>query len=85
MGDVGVLREYEEDRYRSNALMLTAVDGLKRVWSTSFVPLATLRNVGLKMTDHFTPLKVALFPSSTVHKISVSSRRRRPVFCDRER
>jgi 2-polyprenyl-6-methoxyphenol hydroxylase-like FAD-dependent oxidoreductase len=57
VGDVSVLKQYEEDRRVANAVMLTAVDGLKRVWGTSFVPLAALRNVGLKLTDSFSPLK----------------------------
>lgn len=58
MGDVSVLKQYEEERRIANAVMLTAVDGLKRLWGTSFLPLAALRNVGLKLTDNFTPLKV---------------------------
>jgi 2-polyprenyl-6-methoxyphenol hydroxylase-like FAD-dependent oxidoreductase len=57
VGDVSVLKQYEDDRRVANAVMLTAVDGLKRVWSTSFLPLAALRNVGLKLTDNFSPLK----------------------------
>lgn len=57
VGDVSVLKQYEEDRRVANAVMLTAVDGLKRVWGTSFLPLAALRNVGLKLTDSFSPLK----------------------------
>jgi hypothetical protein len=58
VGDVSVLKQYEEDRRVANAVMLTAVDGLKRVWGTSFLPLAALRNLGLKLTDNFSPLKV---------------------------
>jgi len=57
IGDLGVLKPYEEDRMKANSLMLAAVDGLKRLWSTSFLPLAALRHVGLKLTDNFPPIK----------------------------
>lgn len=43
--------------------MMTAIDTLKRLFSTSFFPFVFARTLGLQATNALTPLKVMLFTS----------------------
>jgi 2-polyprenylphenol 6-hydroxylase len=60
VGDLGVLRRYQRMRKGDNLMMITALDGFKRLFSNEIAPLAWLRNAGLSAVDGFTPLKTAL-------------------------
>ncbi|HTT37114.1 MAG TPA: UbiH/UbiF family hydroxylase [Burkholderiales bacterium] len=60
VGCLPLLRRYERAR-REDILAMTAVThGLQRLFNNSVAPLAWLRNVGLSLTDHLTPLKALL-------------------------
>jgi len=59
IGDLGVLRRYQRARRGENLVMITALDGFKRLFSNDIVPLTWLRNTGLCAVDRFTPLKSA--------------------------
>jgi 2-octaprenylphenol hydroxylase len=54
------LRRYERSRKGENMAMLAAMDGFKRLFGSRNPVLATLRNLGLGMTDRLGPVK-ALF------------------------
>ena len=49
--------EYEEPRQRANVAMMTALDGLKRVFGPQRGPIAGLRGVGLSIINAAPPLK----------------------------
>ncbi len=58
-GDLSVLRRYQRTRKGDNLVMITALDGFKRLFSNDNAPLSWLRNTGLRAVDRFTPLKSA--------------------------
>ena len=60
IGSMATLRRYERARRGDNLAMLAAMDGLKRLFSTSSLPLALIRNLGLTLTDSL-PLFKPLF------------------------
>lgn len=51
------LRRYERARRGDNAAMLTAMDLIARAFGNEIAPLATLRSLGLGLTDRIAPLK----------------------------
>ncbi len=56
--DIGssiVLRKYERARKGDNLIMMSTVDGLKRLFGNSAKPLSLIRNLGLNLTNA-TPL-----------------------------
>ncbi|MDH5219042.1 MAG: FAD-dependent monooxygenase, partial [Gammaproteobacteria bacterium] len=58
--DIGlhsVLRRYERARKGDNVMMMTAMDGFKRLFSNEIKPLSLLRNMGLNVANTFKPLK----------------------------
>jgi len=57
IGGLWALRRYERARRGDNLLMLTAMDGFKRMFSNAVPPLATLRSAGLSAVDRLAPLK----------------------------
>jgi 2-octaprenylphenol hydroxylase len=57
IGSLKVLRRYERWRRGDNALMLTSMDGFKRLFSNDDPILGGLRNVGLDLADTLSPLK----------------------------
>ncbi|MDE2091786.1 MAG: UbiH/UbiF/VisC/COQ6 family ubiquinone biosynthesis hydroxylase [Gammaproteobacteria bacterium] len=59
VGDLGVLRCYQRARKGENLAMITALDGIKRLFSNDIAPLTWMRNAGLCAVDRFTPLKSA--------------------------
>lgn len=56
-GALHVLRRYERWRKGDNLLTMATMDGFKRLFGTSFAPVAWLRNAGLSITDRAVPLK----------------------------
>ncbi|XP_065063236.1 ubiquinone biosynthesis monooxygenase COQ6, mitochondrial-like [Rhopilema esculentum] len=57
IGDLDHLLEYETMRQREVVPMMTAIDTLKRLFSTSFFPFVFARTIGLQATNALTPLK----------------------------
>lgn len=57
IGALHVLRRYERWRKGDNLVVMAIMDGFKRLFGSSIVPLRTLRIVGLNITDAVTPLK----------------------------
>jgi 2-octaprenylphenol hydroxylase len=59
IGDLGVLRRYERWRKGDNLAMIFALDAFKRLFSNDNAGISTLRNVGLRAVERFTPVKHA--------------------------
>ena len=57
IGDLKVLRRYERWRRSENRAMITAMDGLKRLFGSELSSVKILRNVGLNTINKITPLK----------------------------
>ncbi len=57
LGGRSVLRRYERWRKGENALMMSAVHGLQRLFQARSFPLRGLRGAGLRLTDLAGPLK----------------------------
>ncbi|MEW5757676.1 MAG: UbiH/UbiF/VisC/COQ6 family ubiquinone biosynthesis hydroxylase [Pseudomonadota bacterium] len=57
LGHALVLRRYERARKADNLLMLTVMDGFKRLFSNDQPILKSARNLGLNLTDRLTPVK----------------------------
>lgn len=57
-GDIDYLKIYETSRQRHNMPTLLAIEGLYRLYRTSFAPIVLLRSLGLQATHALDPLKV---------------------------
>ncbi len=57
LGHALVLRRYERARKADNLLMMTAMDGFKRLFSNDQMILKGARNLGLNLTDRLAPVK----------------------------
>jgi len=57
IGDILLLSSYERDRKITNTIMMHGIDSLHSIYSTSFLPISLLRNVGLILTSSLPPLK----------------------------
>lgn len=57
IGGLWALRRYERARRGDNQLMLTAMDGFKRLFSNRLLPLAAVRSAGLSLVDRLAPVK----------------------------
>ncbi len=57
IGATHVLRRYERWRKGDNLIMMTAMDGFKKLFGSEALPLKWLRNEGLAITDKLPPLK----------------------------
>lgn len=55
-----VLRRYERWRKGHNLMMLTALDGFKRLFGSEWEPLRRVRSAGLSLTDRLTPVKTLI-------------------------
>ena len=60
IGSLTVLQEYADWRRRDHIQTTMATDGLVRIFSNNFLPLAALRNLGLLVVDVVPPLKKVL-------------------------
>lgn len=56
--DIGYLKSYESNRQRHNIPTMLAIDGLHKLYKTSFGPVVALRSLGLQITHALSPLKV---------------------------
>ncbi len=57
IGATHVLRRYERWRKGDNLIMMSAMDGFKKLFGSEALPLKWLRNEGLSITDKLPPLK----------------------------
>lgn len=58
-GAIHHLLEYETERQRHNLPMMTAIDLMKRLYSTNVAPAVLLRTFGLQATNMLPALKVS--------------------------
>lgn len=56
-GSLEVLRRYQRRRKGENLLMMTAMDGFKRLFEQQSLPLRWLRNSGMRGVDKLLPVK----------------------------
>ncbi|MEZ5502118.1 MAG: hypothetical protein R3E50_05475 [Halioglobus sp.] len=56
-GQLEVLLRYQRRRKGENLLMMTAMDGFKRLFEQQSPPLRWLRNAGMRTVDQLLPLK----------------------------
>jgi 2-octaprenylphenol hydroxylase len=60
IGSMAVLGRYQRRRKGENMLMMTAMDGFKRLFGGRQLPLRWLRNTGMRMVGQSAPLKQQL-------------------------
>jgi len=60
LGDEALLKKYAGLREKDHKAVIEATDGLVRLFSSDFVPLALARNVGLVAMDHLPVTKSAI-------------------------
>lgn len=56
-GQLELLRRYQRRRKGENLMMMTAMDGFKRLFEQQALPLRWLRNVGMRRIDTLVPVK----------------------------
>uniref|UniRef100_F7B5Q2 Ubiquinone biosynthesis monooxygenase COQ6, mitochondrial n=1 Tax=Ciona intestinalis TaxID=7719 RepID=F7B5Q2_CIOIN len=66
IGSLESLLRYESDRQRGNLPMLTAVDGIKKLYSTDKLPAVVLRTVGSIIFNRLEPIKREVFSYVTL-------------------
>ena len=59
-GQLELLRRYQRRRKGENLLMMTAMDGFKRLFEQQSLPVRWLRNTGMRGVDRLLPLKQQL-------------------------
>lgn len=59
-GQIELLRRYQRRRKGENLLMMTAMDGFKRLFEQEALPLRWLRNAGMRGVGQIAPLKQRL-------------------------
>jgi len=60
LGQLELLRRYQRRRKGENLLMMTAMDGFKRLFEQQSLPVRWLRNTGMRGVDRMLPLKQQL-------------------------
>ncbi|CAA0116024.1 2-octaprenylphenol hydroxylase [Halioglobus japonicus] len=56
-GQLALLRRYQRRRKGENLMMMSAMDGFKRLFEQQSLPLRWLRNVGMRRIDTLVPVK----------------------------
>ena len=59
IGSLITLSAYENEKKTQNMVTIGGVDGIKRIYSMNFLPIAALRNLGVLISDNVPPLKRA--------------------------
>lgn len=59
-GQLALLRRYQRQRKGENLLMMSAMDGFKRLFEQESLPLRWLRNTGMRTVNQLQPLKARL-------------------------
>jgi 2-octaprenyl-6-methoxyphenol hydroxylase len=57
LGDPALLKRYSDLREKDHKAVIESTDGLVRLFSSDFLPLALARNIGLLAMDHLPPVK----------------------------
>ena len=66
-GSLPHLLEYETQRQRHNVPVMAGIDGLSKLYGSTWSPLVVARTLGLQATNALNPLKVgALFMTGRV-------------------
>jgi hypothetical protein len=60
-GSLSHLLKYETLRQRHNVPTMLAIDGLQKLYGTTFTPFVVLRSLGLQLTHVLNPVKVSIF------------------------
>lgn len=58
VGTLSSLKEYESSRQWHNIPVMATINGLQRLFCTSWTPLVMLRSVGLQLVGALYPVKV---------------------------
>ena len=61
------LLSYETSKQRHNIPVLSVIDSLQKVFSTSYSPVVLIRSVGLQFTNALWPVKVSIQSSISIH------------------
>ena len=59
-GELVVLQRFQRRRKSENLMMMTAMDGFKRLFGQRQLPVRWLRNTGMRLVDKSGPLKIQL-------------------------
>jgi 2-polyprenyl-6-methoxyphenol hydroxylase-like FAD-dependent oxidoreductase len=57
MGDINILKPYNQEQLTKNALTMGAIDGLWRLFHTDFFPARWARSVGMQWIQQVKPFK----------------------------
>jgi len=81
IGSLIVLKNFQDQRMTSNLVMMTGIEGLKRLFDSSFMPFTVARNVGLSITNALTPIKqqIQKFAMGSSVDVSKIGSRKPPV------
>ena len=63
-GSLECLLSYETERQRSNVPIVTVIDTLQKLFSTSLFPVVLLRSLGLQLTGAVPSIKVRAGPEN---------------------
>lgn len=57
IGSEATLKKFERKRQGNNLLMMSVMEGFKRLFEQEALPFRLLRNIGLRIVDHLFPIK----------------------------
>ena len=64
IADINVLKQYEKLRRTENLIMMTTMDAFYRFFSNDFLPLKLIRNIGLGVAHHISPLRLKVMKAA---------------------
>lgn len=65
IGSLATLRPYERARRSENTIMIATIEAIKQLFSRQELPVQTIRNLGINLTDKITPVKNYLMRRAT--------------------
>ena len=71
LGDIRLLNRYERRRQGDNLVMMTAMEGFKRLFEEDDIRIRWLRNTGLKFFDRFSFAKKEIVNRAMGNNIKV--------------
>lgn len=72
IGSSTILRQYENERYYNNVMMMGGIDALQRFFSFQFLPVSLVRNFGLSLTNSISPVKKVLMQMAFGSHLNIS-------------
>lgn len=72
IGSIVVLKNYEKQRMLSNLAMMTGIESIKRLFDSNFMPFTVARNIGLSITNAFSPVKQQLMKYAMGSTVDIS-------------